>query len=150
RASGSGSFGGRDGGGGISMINPDNVESMTILKGASAAALYGSAGQNGAILITTKSGKPGKLKVEYNGGMPLDQGMELPELQYGYGEGDGGVYSPNSEHSYGPKADGQEVTLWNGNKVPLKGQPNNLTDFLRVARTVNNSINVSGGNEKMR
>ncbi|HEY1009835.1 MAG TPA: carboxypeptidase-like regulatory domain-containing protein, partial [Daejeonella sp.] len=57
RASGGGSFGGRDGGGGISMINPDNIESMTVLKGASAAALYGSAGQNGAIVITTKSGK---------------------------------------------------------------------------------------------
>ncbi len=150
RASGSGSFGGRDGGGGISMINPDNVESMTILKGASAAALYGSAGQNGAILITTKSGKSGKLTVEYNGGMTLDQAVALPELQYEYGQGDGGLYSPNSEHSYGPKADGQEVTLWNGNKVPLKGQPNNLTDFLRVAKTINNSVTVSGGNEKMR
>src|SRR5690606_27660618 len=68
RASGGTSFGGRDGGGGISMLNPDNIESMTVLKGASAAALYGSLGQNGAIIITTKSGKSGKITVDYNGG----------------------------------------------------------------------------------
>lgn len=150
RSSGSGSFGGRDGGGGISMINPDNIASMTVLKGASAAALYGSAGQNGAIVITTKSGKAGRLQVEYNGGMTFDQAISLPELQYEYGQGDGGLYSPNSEHSYGPKADGHEVTLWNGNTVPYSGQPDNLNNFLRVATTVNNSVSVTGGNEKMR
>lgn len=150
RASGGGSFGGRDGGGGISMINPDNIESMTVLKGASAAALYGSAGQNGAIIITTKSGKSGKLSVDYNGGVTFDKAISLPELQYEYGQGDGGVYASNSEHSYGPKADGHEVTLWNGKKVPYIGQPDNLTNFFRTAATINNSISANGGNEKMR
>jgi len=150
RSSGGTSFGGRDGGGGISMINPDNIESMTVLKGASAAALYGSAGQNGAIIITTKSGKSGKLTVDYNGGMTFDKAISLPEYQYEYGQGDGGIYSPNSERSYGPKADGREVTLWNGNKVPYVGHRDNLRDFFRTATTINNSISASGGNDKMR
>lgn len=150
RASGGTSFGGRDGGGGISMLNPDNIESMTVLKGASAAALYGSLGQNGAIIITTKSGKSGKITVDYNGGMTLDQAVALPEFQYVYGQGDGGVYSPNSERSYGPKADGQEVTLWNGNVVPYVGHPDNVKNFLRTAKTVTNSVSASGGNERMR
>lgn len=150
RASGGGSFGGRDGGGGISMINPDNIETMTVLKGASAAALYGSAGQNGAIVITTKSGKAGKPTVEFNGGMTFDTAMELPKLQTQYGQGDGNVYSPNSEHSWGEKLDGHEVTLWNGSKVPYVAHPNNMKEFFRTANTINNSITVSGGNEKMR
>lgn len=149
RASGGGSFGGRDGGGGIGMINPDNIESMTVLKGASAAALYGSAGQNGAIVITTKSGKQGKITVDYNGSYTLDQAFDLPKRQYEYGQGDGGVYSPNSERSYGPKADGREVTLWNGETVPLRGQPDNLKDFFRTGATIMNTISASGGNEKM-
>lgn len=150
RASGGGSFGGRDGGGGISMINPDNIESMTVLKGASAAALYGSAGQNGAIVITTKSGKDGKLNVEYNGGMTFDEAISLPEYQNQYGQGDGGAYVPNSEHSWGEKLNGQEVTLWNGNTVPYVAHTDNVKNFFRVASTINNSISVSGGNEKMR
>lgn len=150
RASGSGSFGGRDGGGGISMINPDNIESMTVLKGASAAALYGSAGQNGAIVITTKSGKEGKLSLEYNGGMTFDQAISLPEYQYEYGQGSGGEYIPSSERNWGAKLDGQSVTLWNGNTVPYVAHPDNLKDFFRVASTVNNSISIGGGNEKMR
>lgn len=150
RASGGTSFGGRDGGGGISMLNPDNIESMTVLKGASAAALYGSLGQNGAIVITTKSGKSGKITVDYNGGMTLDQAVALPEYQYVYGQGDGGVYSPNAERSYGPKADGREVTLWNGNVVPYVGHPDNVKNFLRTAKTVTNSVSASGGNERMR
>src|SRR5690606_29695718 len=149
RASGGGSFGGRDGGGGIGMINPDNIESMTVLKGASAAALYGSAGQNGAIVITTKSGKQGKITVDYNGSYTLDQAFDLPERQYEYGQGDGGVYSPNSERSFGPKADGREVTLWNGETVPMRGQPDNLKNFFRTGSTLMNSISASGGNEKM-
>jgi TonB-linked SusC/RagA family outer membrane protein len=149
RASGGGSFGGRDGGGGIGMINPDNIESMTVLKGASAAAVYGSAGQNGAIIITTKSGQEGKITVDYNGGITLDQAFDLPKRQYEYGQGDGGVYSPSSERSFGPKADGREVTLWNGETVPLTGQPDNLKNFFRTGTTLMNSISASGGNEKM-
>ena len=151
RESGGGDFGGRDGGGGISMLNPDNIESMTVLKGASAAALYGSAGQNGAIVITTKSGKSGKIKTEYDGGIMTDKAFYLPEFQSEYGQGDGGIYNPNSEHSYGPKTDSkEEVTLWNGKKVPYVSHTDNMAKFLRTGTTYNNTITATGGSDKIR
>ncbi|HET7114870.1 MAG TPA: SusC/RagA family TonB-linked outer membrane protein [Hanamia sp.] len=136
-------------GGNIGMLNPDNIESMTVLKGASAAALYGSQGQNGAIIITTKRAKAGKISVDYNGGLTFDRASILPELQYEYGQGDAGVYNAHSEHSWGPKAEGQMDTLWNGDVVPLRGQPARLKNFFRTANTIDNSITVSGGSDKM-
>lgn len=135
--------------GSIGMLNTDDIKSMTVLKGASAAALYGSRGQNGAIIITTKSGSAGPMVVNYSGGLTFDQAAVLPELQYEYGQGDGGVYVPNSEHSWGPKADGQMVTLWNGDQVPLKGQPDRLKDFFRTGKTLTNTVSVSGGTDKV-
>lgn len=150
RSSGGGDFGGRDGGGGISMLNPDNIESMTVLKGASAAALYGSAGQNGAIVITTKSGKTGKIQMEYDGGITTDKAFYLPKFQSEYGQGDGGIYNPNSEHSYGPKADGHEVTLWNGQKAPYTNHTDNMAKFLRSGTAFNNTISATGGSDKMK
>lgn len=135
--------------GSVSMLNSDDVESMTILKGPSAAALYGSQGQNGAIIITTKRGRVGELTVNYTGGYTFENAAVLPELQYEYGQGDAGVYSASSEHSWGPKAEGQTVTLWNGNTVPLEGQPNRLKEFFRTASTINNSLSINGGSEKM-
>jgi TonB-linked SusC/RagA family outer membrane protein len=136
--------------GSVGMLNSDDVENMTVLKGASAASLYGSQGQNGAIIITTKRGKEGALTVNYVGGLSFDKAMLLPDLQYEYGQGDAGIYAPNSEHSWGPKADGQMVTLWNGKTVPLKGQPDNLRNFFRTGSNLTNSVSITGGNEKMR
>lgn len=135
--------------GNVGMLNSDEVESMTILKGASAAALYGSQGQNGAIIITTKRGKANQTVVNFISGLSLDQAAVLPELQYEYGQGDAGIYGSNSERSWGPKATGQTVTLWNGKSVPLQGQPDNLKNFFRTAQTYNNTLSVSGGGEKM-
>ncbi|MDP1795699.1 MAG: SusC/RagA family TonB-linked outer membrane protein [Daejeonella sp.] len=136
--------------GNVGMLNSDEVESMTILKGASAAALYGSQGQNGAIIITTKRGKANQTVVNFISGLGLDQAAVLPELQYEYGQGDAGIYGANSERSWGPKATGQMVTLWNGKSVPLTGQPDNIKSFFRTAQTFNNTLSVSGGGEKMR
>ena len=76
--------GNRDGGDITSLINPDDVESITVLKGASAAALYGSQGANGVILITTKTGKEGKLRVNFNSTLTIDNVISLPELQTEY------------------------------------------------------------------
>ncbi|MEP7111345.1 MAG: TonB-dependent receptor plug domain-containing protein, partial [Ferruginibacter sp.] len=84
--------------GSVSMLSSDDIESMTVLKGASAAALYGSQGQNGAILITTKRGKAGETIINYTTGFTLDKAAVLPELQFEYGQGDAGVYNENSEH----------------------------------------------------
>ena len=145
----SSTFGGRDGGDGIGMINPDDIETMTVLKGASAAALYGSAGQNGAIIITTKKGRSGKIGVEYNGGLSLETAAVFPELQQDYAQGDGGIYGKNSEHSWGPKITGQTDTLWNGKVTNLSGQPDRLKDFFRTGRTLTNTVSAIGGTEKM-
>ncbi|WP_353183891.1 SusC/RagA family TonB-linked outer membrane protein [Parapedobacter lycopersici] len=144
-----GTHGGRDGGDGIGMLNSDDIESMTVLKGASAAALYGSQGQNGAIIITTKRGKVGRITVDYTGNFSVDQPFILPEVQAEYGQGAGGEFNANSETSWGPKATGQLVTLWNGNEVPLKGQPNRIKDFYRSATSLSNSLGISGGSENM-
>jgi len=134
--------------GAIGMQDGDNIESVTILKGASAAALYGSAGQNGAIIITTKKGIAGKVSLTYNGGLAFDKAAVYQEFQTDYGQGDAGMFVANSEHSFGPKITGQEVTLWNGDAVALQGQPGRIEDFFRTGRTLNNSISLNSGNEK--
>ncbi|WP_353183903.1 SusC/RagA family TonB-linked outer membrane protein [Parapedobacter lycopersici] len=144
-----GTTGGRDGGDGIGMLNSDDIESMTVLKGASAAALYGSQGQNGAIIITTKRGKAGRVSIDYSGNVSFDQPNILPEIQTQYGQGSGGLYAANSETSWGPKIAGQEVELWNGNTVNMAGQPNRLKQFFRTAQTYTNTVNVMGGTERV-
>jgi len=144
-----GTHGSRDGGDGIGMLNSDDIETMTILKGASAAALYGSLGQNGAIIITTKRGKSGKITVDYTGNTTIDRPFILPEVQAEYGQGAGGVYNANSETSWGPKITGQTVTLWNGSQVSMQGQPNRIKDFYRDGSSLTNTIGISGGSEKM-
>jgi len=144
-----GTHGGRDGGDGIGMLNSDDIETMTILKGASAAALYGSQGQNGAIIITTKRGKAGKITVDYTGNTSIDRPFILPEVQSEYGQGAGGVFNANSETSWGPKITGQTVTLWNGKQTALQGQPDRIKDFYRDGSSLSNTIGISGGGEKM-
>ncbi len=81
---GAGEFNIPDLGTGISDINPDDIASMSVLKGPAAAALYGSQGANGVILITTKTGKEGKLSVNFNSNFTADNVMSLPELQSEY------------------------------------------------------------------
>ena len=144
-----GTHGSRDGGDGIGMLNSDDIETMTILKGASAAALYGSLGQNGAIIITTKRGKAGKITVDYTGNTTIDRPFILPEVQAEYGQGAGGVFNANSETSWGPKIAGQTITLWNGTQMPMQGQPNRIKDFYRDGSSLTNTIGISGGSEKM-
>ena len=144
-----GTHGSRDGGDGIGMLNSDDIESMTVLKGASAAALYGSLGQNGAIVITTKKGKAGKITVDYTVNTTIDRPFVLPETQSEYGQGAGGVYNSSVETSWGPKMTGQNVTLWNGNQIAMQGDPDRLKDFFRDGSSLTNTIGISGGGDKM-
>lgn len=106
-----------DYGNGASMINPDDVETMTVLKGANASALYGSRGANGVILITTKSGKNSKgIGVSVNTGVTLEDPLVLPDFQRVYGQGNNGLFSFSDgkaggvndgvDESWGPKMDG--------------------------------------------
>ena len=98
-------FGSVNGSDGASNINPDDIESVTVLRGASAAALYGSQAGNGVIVITTKKGKKDKLSVTLNSGL-LRSLFALPYFQNQYGQGNGGEMDVTSGESWGCKNDG--------------------------------------------
>ena len=122
-----GNYGGqRDGGDVMSTINPDDIASITLLKGASAAALYGAVATNGAIMITTKSAQAGKVAVTVSSNTTMETPMVLPKFQNQYGMSEG-------MYSWGDKLDGET--------------PNYLKEFYRVGFTTNNSISLAGGNE---
>jgi TonB-linked SusC/RagA family outer membrane protein len=120
--------GGIDSGDGISNINPDDVESMTVLKGASAAALYGSQAANGVILITTKKGKAGRAKVNFSSSMITETAAYKPSLQYKYGQ-----TSDGAEFSWGPEVNA----------------PNHVDDFFQTGVNWINALSISGGTENL-
>ncbi len=147
--------GGRDGGDGLSSINPDNIESMTVLRGASATALYGSRAANGALLISTKKGSSQKgTGVSFNSSSQLESAMMLYDFQNEFGQGAGGVYNRAQEGSWGPKMTGQSVALWGGDPADagkvynMTPQPDNYKDFYSVGSQLSNTLAFSGGNEK--
>jgi TonB-linked SusC/RagA family outer membrane protein len=142
-------YGSTDLGQGIAQINPDDVETMTVLKGAEAGALYGNRGANGVILITTKKGSTRKgLGVTFNSNLTFDSPLILPEMQNVYGQGANGVFDINSQSSWGPKMEGQSYTDWTGISKPMTGDPDGLKNFLETGQTFTNSIDLSTGNEK--
>jgi TonB-linked SusC/RagA family outer membrane protein len=143
-------FGGVQGSDGASNINPDDIESMTILRGASAAALYGSQAGNGVIVITTKKGKTGKMSVLVNSGFTSETAAYLPTFQNTYGA----TLTPDGKQmasglSWGPKMTGQAVLNLEGKPTNYTPQPNNISDFFRKGSSLNNSIGITGGTEKM-
>ncbi len=142
-------FGARDDGDGISNINPDDIESMTVLTGASAAALYGSDASNGAIIITTKKGRIGKgIGIQVSSSAAMENPLVLPDFQNKYGQGDAGIFVPASANSWGPEMSGQNVTDWTGKTQQLTAQSNNVDDFFRTGTEFINSVAVSAGTEK--
>jgi len=119
-------------------INPDDIESVSILKGPAAAALYGQAAGNGAILYTTKKGKNRKgLGVNYSSTAQFDKVSKLPKLQYRYGQGSGGKYSSATANSFGEDLVADKVPTFN-----------NVDNFFKTGTTYNNNISITGGNEK--
>jgi TonB-linked SusC/RagA family outer membrane protein len=149
-------FGGLQGIDGASNINPDDIESMTVLRGASAAALYGSAAGNGVIVITTKKGARDRVSVTVNSGVTSERPFVLPDLQNSYGQGNSGVIITNpttgrstSGESWGAPLDGHMITAYNGEERPYSAQKDNVKDFYRTGVTWNNSIGITGGTEKM-
>lgn len=132
---------------GISGINPDDVESVNVLKGSAASALYGTTGANGVVIITTKSGKSGKLSVNINSGITNESPLLSPRLQNEYAQGNGGIFGANSPNSWGPKITGQQVTDWTGKQTTLAAQPDNIKGFFKNVLSVNNAIAVSGGTD---
>lgn len=131
---------GADMGNGLSDINPEDIESMTVLKGASAAALYGSRAGNGVILITTKSGRKNEgLGITVNAGITAESIFLKPEMQNSFGQGSVGVYDNQSRMSWGPKAEGQTVTDWRGLQVPLRTY-DNIDAFFRTGTSFNEGV----------
>lgn len=131
---------GADMGNGLSDINPEDIESMTVLKGASAAALYGSRAGNGVILITTKSGRKNEgLGITVNAGITTESIFLKPDFQNNFGQGSVGVYDNQARRSWGPKAEGQMVTDWLGRQVPLHTY-DNIDAFFHTGTSFNEGI----------
>jgi TonB-linked SusC/RagA family outer membrane protein len=134
-------------------INPDDIESISVLKGGAAAALYGTRGANGVILITTKKGAYGEdFKVNVSSSMEISQVNKLPELQNKYSQGYFGTYGGGTSNafSWGPAladlgydADGNITQDATGGVTPYDN-----TGFLQRGRRLNNSLTLSGGGQK--
>ncbi len=154
-----GTAGGFDLGDGISAINPDDIENISVLKGPAASALYGSRASHGVILITTKkaNGKD-SFSVEYNGTFTIDtQLAKWNDLQQVYGMGSNGTYSidavSNTNKSWGAKADGSNsLKYFDGIERPYLIIPDNTSDFFRTGLTANNTaiISANSGNTGVR
>ena len=144
-----GTSGGYDLGDGISSINPDDIESMSVLKGPAASALYGSRASHGVILITTKKAGQEKYSVEYNGTLTIDKQLsKWNNVQQIYGMGSNGTYSidavSNTNKSWGPKADGSNMLRYfDGIERPYLIIPDNTSGFFRTGLTANNTVTVS-------
>ncbi|MBC8033048.1 MAG: SusC/RagA family TonB-linked outer membrane protein [Chitinophagaceae bacterium] len=118
---------GRDGGDAISNLNPEDIESIQVLKGASAAALYGSQAANGALVITTKKGKAGAAQITVSSNFTIDRVALKPELQYNYGQS-----SPAEEDGWGPAVNGGDL----------------LKEFYQTGTTWINSVSLSAGTDR--
>jgi len=117
-------------------INPNDIENITVLKGAAAAALYGQDAANGVIMITTKQGEAGKIKVQANGSWQWDQPTRLPELQDTYGPGSQGFYKEKTSGGWGPMLnEGQQIY-------------DNIGNFLKTGFYHKYDFSVNGGTEK--
>lgn len=148
-------YGGGDGGDGISSINPDDIASMTVLKGGPAAALYGARASNGAILITTKSGAEG-LGVEFNSSFTIDKPFfsNSKDYQYQYGQGYYGQIPEDQATAYqmgianwGARLDGSQVMQFDGVMRPYSAVKNNINNFYDNGKTFTNTLAIYGGTE---
>ncbi|TCD03616.1 SusC/RagA family TonB-linked outer membrane protein [Pedobacter psychroterrae] len=158
-----------DYGSSINDINPEDIESVTVLKGPGAAALYGQRGANGAIIITTKSGSAKKkgIGISINSKAEMETINRFPDLQFEYGQGlDGVAYysygasldgasTSGTSSAYGPKFDGQYFFQYNPDlqavgavRTPWVGYENKVNKYFETANTITNSVSIDGGSEK--
>lgn len=161
-----GSGTGVDYGNGASSLNPDDIASISVLKGPSAAALYGSRGANGVVLITTRSGKGSKgIGVSVNSNTTFESPLRLPSWQNEYGQGAKGLFSfvdgtgkgvnDGVDESWGPKLDGRLLPQFNspiaadGTRIPTPwvANPDNVNQFFETGKTFTNNVAITGGND---
>jgi len=158
-----------DYGSGFNDINPEDIESVTVLKGPGAAALYGQRGANGAIMITTKSGSSKKkgIGITFNSNASIEEVNRWPDMQYEYGQGvDGipyysfgasadGASTSATSSAYGPRFDGQlffqydPATQAQGiERTPWVAYPDKIKNYFNTGNTLTNTVSVSGGTDK--
>ena len=147
-----GEWGGGDAGDGIGNLNPDDVESMTVLKGQSASALYGARASNGVILITTKTGKKNDFSVDYNMNYMEEHAIDFTDFQYQYGQGVGGqkpataaLARQTGRFSWGAKLDGSQVIQFDGKTYPYSAVTDNVKNFYRSGPSLTNTVSLSKG-----
>ncbi|MGN7888095.1 SusC/RagA family TonB-linked outer membrane protein [Dyadobacter endophyticus] len=160
---GAGANGSRDFANAIADINPNDIESISVLKGPNAAALYGSRASNGVILIKTKSGKGAQrgLGVNLNFGYSSEKLLVLPEYQNVFGQGTGGAFSyvngkggginDATDESWGPRMDGRLIPQFfsNGEAAPFVAHPDNVKNFFETGHTRTTGVSVAGSNDKL-
>ncbi|HSI75570.1 MAG TPA: SusC/RagA family TonB-linked outer membrane protein [Lunatimonas sp.] len=138
----------------ISRLNPNDIESITVLKGANAAALYGSEGVNGALMITTKRGTKGNTRVTFSNTTTFSDAFLLPNAQKEFGQGQNGVYDPLQQEAWGPRFDGTMRDF--GPALPDGTQPqlryaapdrDNRLDLFQRGVNMQNDISFSGGDD---
>lgn len=154
-----GQWGGLDFSGAAADINPDDIETISVLKGANAAALYGSRAQSGAIIITTKKGVKGQpLQIEYSGNINISDVYNSYDYQNIYSQGTNGVYSGDATSSWGEVMDGSRtVENWRYTKYGESGyssyallpQKDYIEEFYRTGVSYNNTLTVAGGGENL-
>lgn len=150
-----------DYGDGLGNINPEDIESISVLKGPNASALYGTRGANGVILITTKTGTKGEgLGVNYSLSYAMENPLVYPDFQNLYGVGTAGKFPiaddgsgvPSAEGSnagsWGPAFTGSPYINWNGRRTEYSSRGNIMEGFYQPGQTLTNSISLHGGNER--
>lgn len=141
-------------GGDIGNLSPDDIASISVLRGSNAAALYGSRANNGAIIITTKSGEEGTFNVFINSTATFETPNILFDYQNEYGQGSGGEFTSFSTDSWGPKLGGSKPH-WSPSEgitgnIPFEANPNNITDFFDTGISLANNISISTGGKNSR
>jgi len=157
-----------DYGNALNDINPDDIETLSVLKGPNAAALYGSRAANGVVLITTRKGgnSGGKMRTEINTNLTFENPAILPEFQNLYGQGSGGEFewvdgnyggvNDGVDESWGPRLDGRLICQFtspgagtaNCQATPWVAHPDNVKSFFKTGVTASSTVGVSGGNER--
>lgn len=131
-------------------INPEDIESVSVLKGGAASALYGLRAANGVVVITTKKGKGNrKPVVSFASNYSFDKVSVLPDLQSTYAQGSGGAFNRNTSLSWGPRLTALDPTILdNGGKPLVPGKAyDNVSPFFQTGHTISNNIDLSGGGD---
>ena len=141
-------------GGDISDLSPDDIESISVLRGSNASALYGARASNGAIIITTKVGEKDSFTVNVNSTITFESPNIQFDYQNEYGQGSGGIYNSFSTDSWGPKLGGSQPH-WSidpaiSGNIPFVNNPDNISDFFNTGISFANNVSISAGGENTR